>query len=97
MLRQTKGAALTVTDEEMLERERNCVARRNIRRSGRCGNRKCNKKARCVRLDQAERTVVLFNTGTGYKYAEAWQRALAVRARGVAAVATRRLITTTPF
>jgi threonine synthase len=23
-----------------------------------------------------EETVVLFNTGTGYKYAEAWQRAL---------------------
>jgi threonine synthase len=25
---------------------------------------------------QPEETVVLFNTGTGYKYAEAWQRAL---------------------
>ncbi len=31
-----------------------------------------------------EETVVLFNTGTGYKYAEAWQRALQSPSGGAA-------------
>jgi threonine synthase len=77
MLRQTKGIALTVTDEEMLlsgrelaslegifaapEGAATVIAARKLAASG------------WIKPDQ---TVVLFNTGTGYKYAEAWQRAL---------------------
>src|SRR5205809_250972 len=77
MLRQTKGTALTVTDDEMLhagselaslegifaapEGAATVIAARKLVRSG---------------WIKTEETVVLFNTGTGYKYAEAWQRAL---------------------
>ena len=77
MLRQTRGIALTVTDEEMLlsgrelaslegifaapEGAATVIAARKLAASG------------WIKPDQ---TVVLFNTGTGYKYAEAWQRAL---------------------
>ena len=77
MLRQTKGTALTVRDEEMLragkelaslvgifaapEGAATVVAARKLAASG---------------WIKPEESVVLFNTGTGYKYAEAWQRAL---------------------
>src|SRR5437016_7513320 len=77
MLRQTNGTALTVTDDEMLhagselaslegifaapEGAATMIAARKLVRSG---------------WIKTEETVVLFNTGTGYKYAEAWQRAL---------------------
>ena len=77
MLRQTKGTALTVTDEQMLQSGKELAslegifaapegaatvsAARNLAASG---------------WIKPEETVVLFNTGTGYKYAEAWQRAL---------------------
>jgi threonine synthase len=77
MLRQTKGTALTVTDEEMLgagkelaslegifaapEGAATVIAARKLAASG------------WIKPDE---NVVLFNTGTGYKYAEAWQRAL---------------------
>ena len=77
MLRQTKGTALTVTDDEMLhagselaslegifaapEGAATVIAARKLVESG---------------WIKPEETVVLFNTGTGYKYAEAWQRAL---------------------
>jgi threonine synthase len=77
MLRQTKGTALTVTDDEMLhagselaslegifaapEGAATVIAARKLVESG---------------WIKTEETVVLLNTGTGYKYAEAWQRAL---------------------
>jgi threonine synthase len=83
MLRQTKGTALTVTDEEMLqaggelaslegifaapEGAATVIAARKLAASG---------------WIKAHDTVVLFNTGTGYKYSEAWQRALLMRGAG---------------
>src|SRR6184192_902716 len=77
MLRQTKGTALTVTDDEMLhagselaklegifaapEGAATVVAARILAASG---------------WIKPYETVVLFNTGTGYKYSEAWKKAL---------------------
>src|SRR5881398_26204 len=77
MLRRTKGTAITATDNEMLHagRERaslggvfaapegaaTVVAARILAGSG---------------WIKPHETVVLFNTGTGYKYSEAWQKAL---------------------
>jgi len=56
MLRQTKGTALTVTDEEMLQAGRETgLSRRHIRRSRRRRDGDRNKKARRLRLDQAGR------------------------------------------
>jgi threonine synthase len=77
MLRQTRGTAVSVTDNEMLHGGRELallegilaapegaatvVAGRILAGSG---------------WIKPHETVVLFNTGTGYKYSEAWQKAL---------------------
>src|SRR5246500_4356418 len=77
MLRQTRGTAVAVTDNEMLRAGRELallegilaapegaatvVAGRILAGSG---------------WIKPHETVVLFNTGTGYKYSEAWQKAL---------------------
>jgi threonine synthase len=77
MLRQTRGTAVSVTDNEMLHGGRELallegilaapegaatvVAARILAGSG---------------WIKPHETVVLFNTGTGYKYSEAWQKAL---------------------
>ncbi len=76
-LRETKGTAVAATDEEMFAAGRELaaaegmfvapegaatvVAARKLRESG---------------WIQPDETVVLFSTGTGYKYGEAWERAL---------------------
>jgi threonine synthase len=76
-IQSTHGTALAVTDEEMLETGRELarlegmfaapegaatvVAARKLTESG------------WIRSDDS---VVLFNTGTGYKYSEAWEKAL---------------------
>ncbi len=77
MLRQTKGTALTVTDEEMLEAGRELASLEGMFAApeGAATVSAARKLAASVWI-KAEETVVLFNTGTGYKYAEAWQRAL---------------------
>ncbi len=78
-LHETRGTAVVASDEEMLEAGRELaaaegmfvapegaatvVAARKLRESG---------------WIRAEETVVLFNTGTGYKYGEAWAHALKV-------------------
>src|SRR6266403_1612614 len=77
MLRQTKGAALTVSDAEMLQAGRELASLEGIFAAPEgaatvIGARKLGASG----WIQPEETVVLFNTGTGYKYAEAWQRAL---------------------
>ncbi len=79
MLRETRGIAVTATDEEMLAEGRELaeaegifaapegaatvVAARKLATSGWIG---------------LHETVVLFNTGCGYKYAEVWQKELGV-------------------
>ncbi len=81
MLRQTKGTALTVSDAEMLKAGRELAALEGIFAAPEgaatvIGARKLAASA----WIKPEETVVLFNTGTGYKYAEAWQRALQAQA-----------------
>jgi threonine synthase len=77
MLRQTKGTALTVTDDEMLHAGRELAALEGILAAPEgAATVIAAKKLAASGWIKPEETVVLFNTGTGYKYAEAWQRAL---------------------
>ncbi len=77
MLRQTKGTAISVSDEEMLRAGRELAEREGIFAApeGAATVIGARKLAASGWIKPHE-TVVLFNTGTGYKYAEAWQRAL---------------------
>jgi len=77
MLRQTNGTALTVTDDEMLQAGRELASREGIFAAPEgAATVIAARKLAASGWIKAEETVVLFNTGTGYKYAEAWQRAL---------------------
>jgi threonine synthase len=77
MLRQTKGTALTVTDEEMLDAGRELASLEGIFAAPEgAATVIATRKLAASGWIEPEETVVLFNTGTGYKYAEAWQRAL---------------------
>src|SRR5437667_291580 len=77
MLRQTKGTALTVTDDEMLHAGSELASLEGIFAApeGAATVIAARKLVRSRWIKTGE-TVVLFNTGTGYKYAEACQRAL---------------------
>jgi threonine synthase len=80
MLRQTEGTALTVTDEEMLEAGRELASFEGIFAAPEgAATVSAVRKLAASGWIKPEETVVLFNTGTGYKYAEAWQRALQSR------------------
>src|SRR5260370_1127360 len=77
MLRQTNGTALTVTDEEMLHAGRELASLEGIFAAPEgAATVIAARKLAASGWIQPQETVVLFNTGTGYKYAEAWQRAL---------------------
>jgi threonine synthase len=77
MLRQTKGTALTVTDQEMLDAGRELASLEGIFAAPEgAATVSATRKLAASGWIKPEETVVLFNTGTGYKYAEAWQRAL---------------------
>jgi threonine synthase len=77
MLRQTKGTALSVTDDEMLHAGRELASLEGIFAAPEgAATVIATRKLAASGCIKAEETVVLFNTGTGYKYAEAWQRAL---------------------
>jgi threonine synthase len=77
MLRQTKGTALTVTDDEMLRAGRELASLEGIFAApeGAATVIAARKLAASGWIKPHE-SVVLFNTGTGYKYAEAWQRTM---------------------
>src|SRR5437867_9695279 len=77
MLRQTKGTALTVTDEEMLKAGRELASLEGIFAApdGAATATAARKLAASGWIKPHE-YVVLLNTGTGYRYTEAWQRAL---------------------
>lgn len=77
MLRQTKGTAISVTDEELLRAGRELASLEGIFAApeGAATVIAARKLAASGWIKPRE-TVVLFNTGTGYKYPEAWQRAL---------------------
>lgn len=77
MLRQTKGTALAVSDEEMLQAGRELASLEGIFAAPEGAATVIGaRKLAASGWIKPEETVVLFNTGTGYKYAEAWQRAL---------------------
>jgi threonine synthase len=77
MLRQTKGTALTVSDAEMLQAGRELAALEGVFAAPEGAATVIGaRKLAASGWIKPEETVVLFNTGTGYKYAEAWQRAL---------------------
>ncbi|PYU44228.1 MAG: threonine synthase [Acidobacteria bacterium] len=83
MLRQTKGTALTVTDEEMLQAGRELAALEGVFAAPEgAATVMATRKLAASGWIQPEETVVLFNTGTGYKYTEVWQRALQSAPRG---------------
>jgi threonine synthase len=79
MLRQTKGTALTVSDAEMLAAGKDLASSQGIFAApeGAATGSAARKLATSGWIKPKE-TVVLFNTGTGYKYSEAWQRALQI-------------------
>jgi threonine synthase len=77
MLKQTQGIALTVTDDEMLRSGKELASQEGIFAAPE-GAATVSAARNLVNKGwiKPHETVVLFNTGTGYKYAEAWQRAL---------------------
>ncbi len=77
MLRQTKGTAITVTDQEMLQAGRELASLEGIFAApeGAATVAAARKLAATGWINRDD-NVVLFNTGTGYKYSEVWQEAL---------------------
>jgi threonine synthase len=77
MLRQTNGTAISVSDAEMLEAGRQLARLEGIFAApeGAATAIAANKLAARGWIRPGEK-VVLFNTGTGYKYSEVWQKAL---------------------
>jgi threonine synthase len=77
MLKQTQGTAITVTDEEMLEAGKQLASLEGIFAAPEgAATVSASEKLKASGWIKPQETVVLFNTGTGYKYLEAWQRAL---------------------
>jgi threonine synthase len=77
MLRQTRGTALTVSDEEMLDAGKELASLEGIFAAPEgAATVGAARKLAASGWIRPEDRVVLFNTGTGYKYAEAWGRAL---------------------
>ena len=77
MLRQSRGTAVAVTDNEMLHAGRELASLEGILAApeGAATVVAAHILAGSGWIKPHE-TVVLFNTGTGYKYSEAWQKAL---------------------
>jgi threonine synthase len=79
MLKQTHGTALTVSDEEMLQAGKELASREGIFAAPEgAATVSAARKLAASGWIKPHQTVVLFNTGTGYKYSEAWKRALQV-------------------
>jgi threonine synthase len=77
MLRQTQGTALTVTDDEMLHAGKELASLEGIYAAPEgAATAIAARKLAAKGWIKPEENVVLFNTGTGYKYSEAWQQAL---------------------
>jgi threonine synthase len=77
MLRQTNGTAITVTDDEMLHAGKELASLEGILAAPEgAATVVAARKLAMSGWIKPQETVVLFNTGTGYKYSEAWQKAL---------------------
>ncbi len=87
-IRSSSGTAVAVPDEAMLEAARELAAREGIYAAPEgAATVAAARRLREQGWLRAEETVVLFNTGSGYKYSEAWSEAL--RARPAEVPATR--------
>ena len=79
MLRQTRGTALAVSDEEMLRAGRELASAEGVFAAPEgAATLAAVRRLAASGWIQPDETVVLFNTGTGYKYLEAWQQAFRV-------------------
>src|SRR5467141_4061199 len=77
MIRASRGTAVTATDEEMLAAGRELAAFEGIYAAPEgAATLVAARKLVAAEWINPEETVVLFNTGSGYKYSEAWERAL---------------------
>ena len=77
MLRQTNGTAISVTDDAILQAGKELAAQEGIFAAPEgAATVVAARQLASSGWIKPDETVVLFNTGTGYKYAEAWQRAL---------------------
>jgi threonine synthase len=77
MLKQTQGIALAVTDDEMLQAGKELASQEGIFAAPEgAATVSAARNLADKGWIKPHETVVLFNTGTGYKYAEAWRRAL---------------------
>ena len=78
MLRETKGTAVAVSDDQMLKAARELASLEGIFAApeGAATVMGARKLAASGWIKPGD-AVVLFNTGTGYKYSEAWEKALA--------------------
>lgn len=81
-LRRTKGAAVAATDEEMLAAGRDLAASEGIFAAPEgAATVVAARKLAAEGWIRPKESVVLFNTGCGYKYSEAWQKALEAAAQ----------------
>src|ERR1700756_3016384 len=77
MLRQTNGTAIAVTDKDMLHAGRELAKLEGIFAAPEGAATVVGARILAAAgWIKPHETVVLFNTGTGYKYSEAWQKAL---------------------
>jgi len=77
ILRKTEGTALAVTDDEMLHAGRELASLEGIFAAPEGAATVIGaRKLAASGWIKPQESVVLFNTGTGYKYTEAWQKAL---------------------
>src|SRR5712691_480544 len=77
MIRASRGTAVTATDEEMLAAGRELAAFEGIYAAPEgAATLVAARKLVAAGWINPEEAVVLFNTGSGYKYNEAWERAL---------------------
>lgn len=78
MLRKTNGTAIAVTDKEMLDAGRELAKLEGIFAAPEgAATVVAARILAAAGWIKPHETVVLFNTGTGYKYSEAWEKALA--------------------
>jgi len=83
MLRETNGTAVTATDEEMLAAGRELAAAEGVFAAPEgAATLVAARKLAASGWIRPQESVVLFNTGCGYKYLEAWQQGLGVAAQG---------------
>jgi len=76
-VRKTKGTAVTVTDEEILEAAKKLGTHEGIFAAPEgAATVVAAQKLAAKGWIKKDETVVLFNTGCGYKYSEAWEKAL---------------------